>query len=447
MKNLALEEMLALINENTDPNLAQTLLCTLDTRHPGIVKAFQATHSRPGEARNPFDRGIRKASEFPDEIPPIQPLWFGLYPSALIYLCGETGAGKSSLLYNILIHAARNEALWGIAFGIKRPLKVLYLDPENSGDFDTDRPGLCEQKIHRIGQGKPDLLHFHDGQGVNLSHPEQMDALEQLLIMEKYDIVVLDPIINLFGTKDENDNAEAGKQFTELKAVAKRTGCCVIAVHHTGRDNSSNFGRGASARLGAADVGLMLRRKGEGTEANDDYDATEGDTHTPDFVRLQMVKNRLEPIKKSLYLRMAGNDRFERVSYDEWKTSTKPERDAAETALPSKLETAKEAVLEFLRNGKSYKTDDIILALKKQDIGEGNVRAALRKLKDKEIKEEKAGRETFYQITPMIDDDARPFKETEHHHQSSGNLTLLNCDPYAEDAEEEERNHNLDAFT
>ncbi len=444
MKNHEIEDTLAFINENTDLNLARNLLCTLDTRHPGIVKAFLATQSRPEEVRNPFERGIRKASEFSDDIPPIQPLWFGLYPGALIYLCGETGAGKSSLLYNILILAARNETLWDVPFGSKRPLKVLYLDPENSGDFDTEVPGLCEQKVKRIGQGKPESLHFHDGQSVNLSQPEQMEILERFVATGQYDILVLDPILNLFRTNDENDNAEAGKQFTELKALAKRTGCCVIAVHHTGRDNTSNFGRGASARLSAADVGLMLRRKNEGVDINDDYKAGENVTPTTDFVRLQIVKNRLEPGKFSLYLRMAGNDRFERISYEEWKIGTKSEREATEAVLPSKSETAKEAVLLLLSDGTPRKTGDIVDALKTQGIGNNSVRVALRELKGTKISEGKQGRETFYQ---MIDDDARFAKEKGHHHQSWSPQTLLISDPYGEDAEEESRNHNLDAFS
>src|ERR1051326_8325425 len=52
---------------------------------------------------DPFIRGVTRASDLPPGQEPRR-LWFGLYPASVILLIGETGAGKSSLLYNLAIH-------------------------------------------------------------------------------------------------------------------------------------------------------------------------------------------------------------------------------------------------------------------------------------------------------------------------------------------------------
>jgi len=354
---------------------------------------------------NPFARGIRSAADMPDDHTEIDRVWFGLYPGSLTYVCGETGAGKSSFLYNVMVHAARNEWLWHIPFGLRRPLKVLYVDPENSGDFDTG-DGLCNRKLIRIGQGKPDRLHFHDGQGVDLCKTYHFSALRDLITKFKYEIVVLDPIINLFGTKDENDNAEAGMQFAQLKLLAKQSNCCIIAVHHTGKDASGIFGRGATARLGAADVGLVIRVRAEREDEDDDYTGGELKPRT-EIIRVQMVKNRIEPGKSSLFLRMAGEDRFDRVGFDDWK-GFKPS--PTETAV-EKVSFAKDAIQVYMADDHERSTAQIIDAMKEEGFGIGSVRTALRNLTDIGwLLERKAGRVVFYR--QMINDDDETPRET-----------------------------------
>jgi hypothetical protein len=351
----------------------------------------------PAESVRPFDRGILSAAEFAEDEEETPRIWFGIYPGALTYICGETGAGKSSLLYNIFIHAARNEPLWGIPFGLKRPITTLYIDPENAGNFDKGRAGLCSRKLRRIGQGQPEALLFHDGQGVNLTRPECFADLERIIEERKLDVVCLDPIINLFGTKDENDNAEAAAQFTMLKSLCKRTNVALVNVHHTGRDQTSIFGRGATARLGVADVGLMLRVRGETEETDDDYGAGELHDRT-DHVRLQMIKNRLEPGKASLFFQMAGEDRFERVKFADWKAAR-----VASEPKPTKKDKAEEDVFCFLAGGQWHGTDDLVEAMRKEGIGKNVVYSALRALFDDGIVEKKVGahNKTEFRVLPV----------------------------------------------
>lgn len=349
----------------------------------------------------PFHRGRMKASEMSEEEEEETPrLWFGIYPGALTLLCGESGKGKSSALYNICIHAARNEPLWGIPFGMGRPLKILYVDPENSGDFDLKRAGLCRKKIHRIGQGQPELLEIHDGSEINLTHATALEDLQDVLMEEKFDALVLDPIVNLFGTKDENDNAEAAIQFSALRRIIKKTNVAMVAVHHTGRDAVSIFGRGATSRFGMADVVLSLRARNEQEDYDDDYG--QGVLHEMnDIVRLRIEKNRIEPGKASLFLQMIGDDRFERVTFEAWKQSARTTDQKG-----SKGQQAEEFVFEFLRKESEWRTTDAIYqAMQKKGVGERNTDKAIKALiEDGTLSRKLAGKggRAMYQIALAV---------------------------------------------
>ena len=54
---------------------------------------------------------------------------------------------------------------------------------------------------------------------------------------------------NIFGTKDENDNAEAAKQMKVLTAISRESGVCIILCHHVGKSGHVNYGRGATTSL------------------------------------------------------------------------------------------------------------------------------------------------------------------------------------------------------
>ena len=156
-----------------------------------------------------------------------------------------------------------------------------------------------------------------------------------------------------------------------------------------------------------------------------------------------LIENRLEPGKASLYLRMIGDDKFERISYDDWKVDTRKEADTSQNNLPSKIEEAKSAILDFLSDGSKRRTDEVIAHLKTHDIGENTTRDALRELAQTHLKVEKQGHTTLYKL----DDDGLSTKETDYHYQVLPSLTLLGVEEASfSNEEDEEYSHNLDAF-
>ena len=319
-----------------------------------------------------FRRGCKRASQMTTEPTPPEKVWFGIYRGAVSYLAGETGAGKSSALYNIAVHAAQNKPLWGISFGLERPLKVLYIDPENAKLQSA-------WKIKNIGQGNPDNLVIHPGVGVDLSDSRWQSAFHQMILDDKYDLVILDPLINLFMTVNENDNPEGARQIKFLQGVAHETKAAILVVHHMGKNiengtaGSSSYGRGASSRLASADVGLLWRSKSEGDERDDTYREEDQGVDRNDQCRLKITKNRLGR-QASLFLRMAGGDRFELSSHEAWRG--RAEQGEKKTQMQLATEFIKDIVM-----GNGWKPRlEILAALKQDGIGDTNIDRALRQM-------------------------------------------------------------------
>jgi len=244
---------------------------------------------------------------------PLEPLYMGIYAGGVTLLNGETGKGKTSLLYNILKAATTPDfPLWGVPF--TRPQKVLALDPENSDS-------IRHARVERIGFGKEnDRLYWHNSETVNLKDKSHVKQLCAYLLENQFTGVSIDPIARLFQTANENDNAEANLEMGHLLYIARETGCWCFCVHHTGKGAGDNYGRGASARLGAAHVGMTYRaRSDDPDEINDDWGVEI--ERSPFIARLQVIKDRFEGSTKSLFLRSCANgvpDTFERVAFEDY---------------------------------------------------------------------------------------------------------------------------------
>lgn len=321
-------------------NELQNLLKTLisDYGHNAVSMALYLMQNAD---TNIFEETTTSVADLPDAMP-LQRLWqFCLYPGAVHLFVGEWGAGKSSILYNMFIHAAKNEPLWDVPFEMNRPLRILYIDRENSGQKRL-------QKLQRIGKGKPEFFFVNDGHNLNLSDPEQVAMLTQYILKHEIDLLGLDPLVGCFATVNENDNAEAQRQMASLITLAQTTGCAVLCVHHTDKANQGIGGRGATARIAAADVAYLLQTR----VLQDDGDADDtfkGETiPREDIVRFRVTKNRYEG-RGSLYLQMLGDDKFARSSFAAWRESDKSKDDAAH------FDAAKEEVVAVLGDG-NWKT-------------------------------------------------------------------------------------------
>ena len=336
-------------------------------------------------------------------------IWFGVYRGSITLLNGARGAGKSSLLYNIAGHAAANAPLFGFGWA-DNPLRVLFVDPENT-------PGLRAMKLSRIfgdSYTQPNLQ-FHNASKLDLTNAGHMARLAKYISEHNIDLLILDPLINLFVTADENDNAEAARQMKPLTDLKNTTNVAIILCHHTGK-NEANGSRGASSREGSADVVMTFRPKLEKNEDEIDDDYRDDSEERGDMVRLRITKNRWASNYSSLYLRMAGNDKFQRISWDEWR-GTAP--DEPITAPDRALDIAKNAVLKTLDGDVIMSMRDIVDTLKLENsIGINSTRTAVNDLhREGKLESKKFGQSRKYWLrtAPNLSDDGYEIGERNHH--------------------------------
>src|SRR5262249_17763991 len=142
-----------------------------------------------------------------------------------------------------------------------RPLRVLYVDFES-------HDGVLTEHLRLIGtHSNLDFLELSEDP---LRGPGLMSALAHIVEAGRYDVVIVDPLLDAYPVENENDNAQAVEQMLAFRSLARRTGAGVVVVHNVGRrgetakDPHSPFlGRGASARQDKADVGLNFLTNGE----------------------------------------------------------------------------------------------------------------------------------------------------------------------------------------
>lgn len=404
-----MSDLYSLIRSSKSGDLRHIVSAAIDRFGAELVQTqvFVSQHGEASLGANLFADLAIASSDLPNDIDTVKLWQMCLYPATVTLFIGESGAGKSSIVYNMAVCAAQNESVFGVPFCVDRPLRILYVDPENAGQN-------CIKKLNRIGKGRPSGLIFHAGDNVDLSQPSQITALSQYITDQSIDVVILDPIANLFCTINENDNSEAARQMTALTRMSRRTGVCVIAVHHTGKEGTGNYGRGATARLASADVAMMLRCRGYGDDEVDD--TFRGITsQREDIVRLQVTKNRIEG-RGSLYLQMVGEDRFMQSSFAAWREAGNKKTD------DSKIDQCRQDIFAYLSEGYWRPRAEIYSAMAQEDYGQVITDGALRSLADDgTVSSRRVGSVMTYILTAYLIGDSivneQPVEEITYQHQ------------------------------
>ncbi len=229
------------------------------------VRSSSYTHSLPLGGEEMTDDGFRiiasaellgrcqKRSDQPDSN-----LWGGyIRTGAVTLLVGETSAGKTVFFHNLAYHLAEGLEFLGLA--PPRRLKLLSLDFESYGD-------IIEDNLSAIGTSENwKLVDFEEG---DVRRGEDLIAqLERTIRTVACDVVIVDPLVEAYPVKDENDNAQATRQMLAFRKLARKTGAAIVVVHNAGRRKEGQrddkfLSRGATARVDRADVGINFIIKG-----------------------------------------------------------------------------------------------------------------------------------------------------------------------------------------
>ncbi len=358
---------------------------------------------------NPFRRGLCQASNLPRN-KHREAFWFRFYPRSLAYLIGDTGVGKSTLLYYLGIYAALNRPLFGLPFAMGRPMNILHIDPENAGNWEEGDGGNCEEKFTRLGipmSERPPNLVFHDGEGLDLSQDAQRAHFGEFLRNPgvalpgwnygQMDLVIVDTLAACYAVKEENSNSEAAARVKALTTLARKTGACVLLVHHDSLKSNAKgetfYGRGATATLAGVDTAFHIQARETQGDIDDDYQGGHG-TPRSGMIRWRNTKNRFDG-RGSIFLEMAGYDIFLRKTFDDWKAAEKADGDHG---IP-RAEKAKDEICLHLTDGRWYTQEQITGHLSHEGYPIALSKAALRVLwKDGKLARRGTGQNAEYAL-------------------------------------------------
>ena len=318
----------------------------MPSQHPAALPAVP--RSLPTPPRKPLaDRMVDLADVEP---PGDLPLLFGPYllQGHSHWLTGQTGLGKSTLLYNIACALAEGKPLWGFDL---EPTRVLYADMENG---DVGRA----HKVDRLYGSRPrvrnQLLFLREP----IKLPEELPELLAYVQAQQIGLVIFDTARRCFTVKDENDNAEVYTRVVPTIDGLKQLGIASLTLGHPSK-NGNGSARGAGAQEDAGDVNLSLTmHRGE----IGDKDGV---------VALRVTKNRLLGLGVDpLYLRRIGEDQFERADAGEISEAIEEPQ--------SKRELCQAALLDFLAEQPNVHASYTVLinAMKAQGYTEATARRA-----------------------------------------------------------------------
>jgi hypothetical protein len=178
-----------------------------------------------------------------------------LMPGVVCLVVASSGVGKSWFALELCRAMATGSMLFG-QFPIRKSKRCAYLDFEMGLDDLSDR-------MHRLCSGNNDavpLTNFHliDGQAQRLWLDD--DASEDRLVaaLNGIEVLVIDSLRQ--STRgDENSSDDMSQVLSHIQQIARRVGCAVLVLHHTGKTGGD--ARGSSAITACVSNAIKLEVK------------------------------------------------------------------------------------------------------------------------------------------------------------------------------------------
>ncbi len=189
------------------------------------------------------------------------PTWFikkVLAEAGLLVIYGESGAGKSFVALDMVMHLITGMDWRGHK---TKQSKVLYVCAEGTSGFRL--------RLQAVAQHYDlDLNEFQESLGIITAPPNILNATdcEDLVSAIKGwgepDILVLDTFAQCMAGNNENDFKDMSQAVANIRAIHEELDCSVCLVHHTGKDKARG-GRGHSSLKAATDSELEIKREGD----------------------------------------------------------------------------------------------------------------------------------------------------------------------------------------
>jgi hypothetical protein len=226
-------------------------------------------------------RGYLLDSAGLDQLPPPTPIIDKiLFLDTPSWLIGRPGCGKSFVALDWAGHIGS-----GIPWNGYRTRKsnVIYVMPESPGGVGQ-RKRAWEQAFGQRMDGV-----FFLPVPVSAIDSRQVRALTDLAIEKQAGLIILDTQARMTIGLEENSSKDMSVYVEAVDAIRRRTGACVLTVHHTPR--GGDHLRGSTALEGAAGTIVTVRNEGGQIEiaADPEKGGKTKDVEPFDPVMLRMI--------------------------------------------------------------------------------------------------------------------------------------------------------------
>ena len=212
---------------------------------------------RTSEQTLTSEGGVRKFLTLADlkNEPPMEWLVEGLIPAkALVFVSGEPGKGKTTLVLNLLASMAAGSDCLAGHFKVPRPCRVAYLCGEKWPGVPlrvtaaAHAQGLDTEVPFYVHKGVPQLL----DPTLGIPPKEVIEAI-QAEIPDGLDVVVIDTFAAATLGADEIDPKSTKQVIDALQKLVSALDCTVVVLHHPAKGHKHGL-RGSSVLLGAANT-------------------------------------------------------------------------------------------------------------------------------------------------------------------------------------------------
>lgn len=219
------------------------------------ISEFEDLSGTPGVPK-PERFQVLQAGEF-SRREPLRWLVKGFLPqAALAVLYGESGAGKTFAVLDLVMAVARGATEWrGHRVNAAR---VVYVVAEGAAGFQLRLEAYARQ--HQVDIDSLPLGVIADAPNL-LAHDDKLVA-KQVAAWGGAQLIVIDTLAQSTPGANENSGEDMGKALAHCRRLHQATGALILLVHHSGKD-AAKGARGWSGLKAAADAEIEVLRDGD----------------------------------------------------------------------------------------------------------------------------------------------------------------------------------------